>query len=168
MLCKPLSRTPLKAVFTVAVAMFLIGAAQAQVVMVDKPYRQQPAPGAAIDLPIAPYAAPAPATTPVSQVAPVVAAQAAPIATAPAKRWEVLPSDQTLSRALARWAREENLQFFWEAPRDLLAVRASYTGSFEAAVQGVMVDSPKSGYPLHACQYENSVRVLHTSQPCTH
>lgn len=162
MLSKHLSPMQLKAAFTIALAMFLFGSAQAQVVLVDKPYRQQPAPGAGtIDLPIAPYVDPAPAP----QVAPV---QAPSVATVPTKRWEVLLSDQTLSRALARWAREENLQFFWEAPRDLLAVRAAYIGNFEAAIRAVMVDSPTSGYPLHACQYDNSVRVLHTSQPCTH
>jgi hypothetical protein len=160
MLYKPHSPSQLKGALTLALAISLFGSAQAQVTIVDKPYQPAAVQGA-LQLQIAPYAG----SVQTMPVAPVQAPVAAP---APLKRWEILPEDQTLSRALARWAREERLQFFWEAPRDLLAVRASYAGTFEAAIRGVMVDSPTSGYPLHACQYDNSIRVLHTSQPCTH
>lgn len=159
MLCTSLSPMQLKAAFTIALAVALIGGAQAQVVMVDKPFRQQaPASASPIDLSIAPYAPPVAAPAPVPQVV-------APVAV-PAKRWFVYAEDQTLSRALGRWAREEKLPFFWEAPMDIQAVPASYVGNYEAAMLGVMLDSPKSGYPLHACKYDNSIRVLHQSQPC--
>lgn len=106
-------------------------------------------------------------TTPFMEVQPVqnvVAPQA--VAGVGVQRWEVLVEDQKLSRALWRWAQQEGIQFFWEAPKDLVAVKASYTGSFAKAVTELMQDTSASSYPLRACRYDNALRILHTSQSC--
>lgn len=82
------------------------------------------------------------------------------------QRWDVYAEDQKLSRALQRWTAQERLQFFYEAPKEPVAVRASYIGTFDQVVPALMDDTAASGYPLHACRYDNALRVLHVSQPC--
>jgi hypothetical protein len=92
--------------------------------------------------------------------------QAAPPPTPAPQRWEVRISDGTLSRALTRWADEAGLQLVWDAPLDKPALRASYEGSFDTAVETLMIDSKATGYQLHACAYANAIRILHVSQVC--
>ena len=90
----------------------------------------------------------------------------APPAAISPQQWDVFAEDQKLSRAISRWTQKEGIQFFWEAPKDLVAVKASYYGSYAKAISDLMLDTPASGYPLHACRYDNSIRILHTSQTC--
>jgi hypothetical protein len=95
---------------------------------------------------------------------------AAPLAESPAaqppQRWEVQLSDGTLSRALTRWADLAGLQLVWDAPLDKPAMRAEYEGSFEEAVEKLMIDTKATAYELHACAYRNAIRILHVSQTC--
>lgn len=112
-----------------------------------------------IQLPVAPAAAPALPMAPAAQVR----------STPPAptqKEWRIELADASLSRALRRWSREANIPVLWEAPKDLPAVAASYKGDFLGVLTRVMEDSQQSSYPLHACAYDNVVRVLHVSQAC--
>lgn len=168
------------------VCLSLLSAAHSQVNVIDKPYRPAGGTAGAPDLAIQPNtpspSVPAPQVVPqppptrltpvitqmlVNQSIPTVAAPAAPqSAVAPVQRWEVLTEDQKLSRTIARWARKEMLDTFYEAPKDLVAVKANYTGTFAEAVTQLMLDTPSSGYPLRACQYDNSIRILHLSQSC--
>lgn len=91
---------------------------------------------------------------------------ATPLVTPAPERWEVQIADGTLSRALTRWADVEGLQLVWDAPLDKPAMRASYEGSFETAVEKLMIDTKATGYELHACAYANAIRILHVSQIC--
>ncbi len=88
-------------------------------------------------------------------------------AVAASRRWEIRLSDQMLSKALIRWSRDAGMPIMWGAPNDLVAVSAVYTGDFYYALESVMRDTLKSAYPLHACAYDNVVRILHTTQSCT-
>lgn len=107
------------------------------------------------------------ASTASGAAAPTVAAPA-PVAApvAPAKTWAVLPSDGTLSRALQRWAKTEQVNLVYEATADLPAMSVSYTGDFWAVLDQVLADTARGSYPLHGCQYKNVTRILHTSQVC--
>lgn len=131
----------------------------AQVRVIDRPYRatpqQAPAPASGIPFDAAPSAQ-------LFQPAPTAAQPLTP----QLQRWEVLPEDRKLSRALLRWATQERLQFFYEAPQDPVAVRATYFGTFDQAVPELMDDTQVSGYPLRACRYNNALRVRHASQSC--
>ncbi len=139
----------------------------AQVRVIDRAYRPaaQPSSGQLNSIPFDP-----PATGQVNQAQLFAPANSMPPqahpAYVPAQRWDVYVEDQKLSRALMRWASVERLQFFYEAPKEPVAVRASYSGSFDQAVPALMEDTAASGYPLHACRYDNALRVLHVSQPC--
>lgn len=114
-----------------------------------------------VDRPEIQFSIGAPPATSAQPVAPAVQPAAAQL-----QRWEVLPEDRKLSRALLRWATQERLQFFYEAPKDPVAVRATYFGSFDQAVPELMDDTQVSGYPLRACRYNNALRVRHASQSC--
>lgn len=130
-----------------------IAAAQGLTV-VDKPFE---VPRVDPKLPLEPPPArPAPPPAPAPVVAPP-----------PAQEWKIEASDGFLSRALRRWARDAKFPILWQAPKDLPAVPAVYRGDFLTALKRLMEDSTRSDYPLHACAYENVVRVLHDSQSCT-
>lgn len=91
----------------------------------------------------------------------------AAVAPAPAVEWKMDPSDGFMSRTLRRWARDAKATVLWQAPKDLPAIPASYRGDFFDAVRGLMRDSEKFEYPLHACAHDNVVRILHDTQSCT-
>lgn len=171
----------------VLVALVLGGvtSAQSQVVIESKPFRAQrtaqarpAAPAAAeqpFELPIEAYVAPAaPAAPSARSAAPAGLPSATAVAPspaaapAPAPVWEIRLADNNLSRALTRWAAAapDKLPILWEASSDLPAVAARYSGDFLSAIEQVMRDTGNSQYPLHACAYDNVVRVLHVSQPC--
>lgn len=97
---------------------------------------------------------------------PTPAAPPEPQPTQAPQRWEVQIADGTLSRALTRWAEVAGLQLVWDAPLDKPAMRAVYEGSFETAVEKLMIDTRSTGYELHACAYLNAIRILHVSQTC--
>ena len=81
--------------------------------------------------------------------------------------WNVLARDITLSATLTRWGQPGNYQVLWAATKDLPAMNATYQGNFEVALESLMEDTKHSGYPLHACLYNNKVvRVLHATQSC--
>jgi len=84
-----------------------------------------------------------------------------------AREWRVEGADGSLSRALRRWSRDAGYPLLWEAEKDLPAVGATYHGSFIAALEQLMRDTQNSAYPLHACAYDNLVRVIHATQACT-
>ncbi len=84
-----------------------------------------------------------------------------------AETWNVVARDLTLSSTLTRWGQPGGYQVLWAATKDLPAMNATYSGSFEEALEKLMVDTKHSGYPLHACLYNNKVvRVLHATQSC--
>lgn len=144
-----------------------------QPVAASTPSTAAPAPAVA---PLAPVAATAPVPAAVPVAAPTAAATTAapkPVAStppaipAPAPQWRLVPADDTLSAALTRWGSVAGYQVVWQAPKDLPVYAATYTGSFETAVEQVMRDTTLGAYPLHACLYDNRVlRVLHSTQSC--
>lgn len=100
-------------------------------------------------------------------VTPTPTRTASTVAAAPPPHtWEIQLSDGTLSKALIRWSRGSELPVSWEAGKDFPATKATYGGSFLDAVEQVMTDTARSQYPLHACAYDNVLRVLHVSQSC--
>jgi hypothetical protein len=115
--------------------------------------------------------APAPMLLPVApapQAPAPVEVRPVPLAPpAPTPEWRIELADGSLSRALRRWSREAKYPILWEAPKDLPAVAATYRSEFLQALTSVMEDSQNSEYPLHACAYDNVVRVLHVTQSCT-
>ncbi len=81
--------------------------------------------------------------------------------------WRITQNDATISNAVNRWATPSGYQIVWQAEKDLPSYIASYQGSFESALESLMTDTKHSGYPLHACLYDNKVvRVLHVTQSC--
>lgn len=120
--------------------------------------------------PAAPAAAAAPAPAPapaVTTATPKLASNTPSAIPVPAPQWRLAPADDTLSAALTRWGSVAGYQVVWQAPKDLPVYAATYTGSFEAAVEQVMRDTTLGPYPLHACLYDNRVlRVLHSTQSC--
>lgn len=146
-----------------------------QPVAASTPSTAAPAAAAAV-APPAPVAASAPVPAAMPVAAPTAAATTAaakPVAStppaipAPAPQWRLVPADDTLSAALTRWGSVAGYQVVWQAPKDLPVYAATYTGSFETAVEQVMRDTTLGAYPLHACLYDNGVlRVLHSTQSC--
>jgi hypothetical protein len=123
------------------------------------------------ELPIEAYVAPAAPAAPGGTLGNGCGARgcgAQPGRRACAPVWEIRLADNNLSRALTRWAAAapDKLPILWEASSDLPAVAARYSGDFLSAIEQVMRDTGNSQYPLHACAYDNVVRVLHVSQPC--
>ncbi len=82
--------------------------------------------------------------------------------------WEVLLSDGNLYKALSRWALQDGRPVHWEAGKEYPAVYAQYKGSYTQAFEQVMKDTANSSYRLHACEHDNVIRVLHSSQSCRH
>lgn len=81
--------------------------------------------------------------------------------------WRITQNDATISNAVNRWATQSGYQIVWQAEKDLPSYIANYQGSFEAALESLMTDTKHSGYPLHACLYDNKVvRILHVTQSC--
>ena len=92
---------------------------------------------------------------------------AAPVIKPVLQTWTVQARDITLSTTLTRWGHPGNYQVLWAASKDLPAMNATYQGSFEVALESLMEDTKHSGYPLHACLYNNKVvRILHATQSC--
>lgn len=111
--------------------------------------------------PVAPAPA-GPAAAPEVRVA--AATPPAPVfrvATVP--RWEVLTSDMTLSKTLARWAQDAGYRLQWDAPRNfLIGAPTGFGGDFETAVSALL-STPGirlSEFPLEACVYSNSPPLL--------
>jgi hypothetical protein len=128
----------------------LAGSAAAQAVRSSEgayPYRAP-----ALNLPVAP----AP-----QEPAPVVVAARDQV-----REWQITAADGSLARALARWAKDADYPVLWEADKELPAIPARYEGSFMSAVEQVMRDSGNSAYPVHACAYDNLVRVIQDAQVC--
>ncbi|ALT76539.1 TcpQ domain-containing protein [Paucibacter sp. KCTC 42545] len=122
---------------------------------------------AAIAFPVAAsVAASAPAAVPVqsSNKAAEIAEVSPPVE--PPQRWEIDAADGTLSRALKRWAERADIPLVWDAPKDKAALRAAYVGTFDEAITQVMVDTRFSEYRLHACAFDNVIRIIHESQSC--
>lgn len=121
-----------------------------------------PAPNPVAVVPSA-VARPAPAQAPITVVA---SPPPPPVAPPAASVWEIQLSDGTLSKALIRWSRASGLPMLWEAGKDMPAVTARYQGSYLDVLESVMADTARSQYPLHACAYDNVVRILHVAQSC--
>lgn len=94
------------------------------------------------------------------------ASNAIEIAAKPQPVWHIRNTDSTLSKALARWALGSTPPISWEAEKDFPATNAVYQGTYLGVVEQVMRDTARSQYPLHACVYQNVVRILHASQSC--
>lgn len=84
-----------------------------------------------------------------------------------AQEWKIELADGSLSRTMRRWSRVASFPVLYEAPKDLPVVAATYTGDFLQVIEQVMRDTANSSYPLHACAFDNVVRILHISQNCT-
>lgn len=84
----------------------------------------------------------------------------------PLQEWQIRNTDGTLSKALARWAASSTPPISWEAEKDFPATNATYHGTYFEVLEQVMRDTARSQYPLHACVYQNVIRVLHASQSC--
>lgn len=156
----------------------LVGAsaAHAQINVMSQPFRAGTAPSSSAELTVAsvapqaitnsaPHLAVRSLNRP-SAVAGSTGQSTAKHSVAAPRRWAILAEDQTLSRALERWALQEGLELVWEAPKDLAVVRAMYLGPFEKVIREVMLDTRSDGYPLHACRSGGVLRVLQSSQPC--
>lgn len=102
--------------------------------------------------------------------APAAAASAPapePVATKPVPEiWKVEATDVTLSRTLKRWAEKSGMPVVWDAEQDKPALAGQYEGTFEEAVEKLMIDSKYSRYKVHACAFDNVIRILHESQLC--
>lgn len=92
------------------------------------------------------------ASAPVAVVAPV---------------WTISPTDNTIRRALAKWATKAGWQLQWDAPEDvLITVNASFTGDFRTAVNGLFSSLSASDVNLNALLYSGNhvVRVVEVGQ----
>lgn len=68
------------------------------------------------------------------------------------KSWTIKPDDVSVQFALSRWAKEAGWQFVWEAPRDFpVTVTATFTGTFDEAISGVVKSLATSDMPVRAC-----------------
>lgn len=122
-------------------------------------------------LPIAPLAKPAPdpavmdsaVAVPAPVSVPTLETQAVTASVAPV--WNIYASDGSLSKALGRWSRGKT-PIAWEADKDFPAIQANYTGNYLSVIEQVMRDTERSQYPLHACVYDNVIRILHVTQSC--
>lgn len=161
-----------RVVIVAVIAAASMAAGAEDIEFVDKPYRE----GAAVRrLPVAPYPAATKESRPPSAGS-AAASAPLPVASAPAandlpkspnvERWVIEPTDGSLSRALKRWSERSSVPLVWEAPKDKPAFRAEYFGSFDQAIENVMIDTGKTEYRLHACAFDNVVRILHELQPC--
>lgn len=105
-----------------------------------------------------------PAKVPEPAAVPVAAAPPGPVfLVASVPRWEVLTSDMTLSKTLARWAKDAGYRLQWDASRNfLIGAPTGFSGDFETAVSALL-GTPGirlSEYPLEACLYSNSPPLL--------
>ena len=83
-------------------------------------------------------------------------------------RFAIEAKDETLYRALLRWSVNGGHRLVWDAGVDFPARDATYPASeLNQAIEMVMADTRRSGYPLHACWYANKViQIFHVSQVC--
>ncbi len=89
---------------------------------------------------------------------------------APVPEWALVPeTDKTLSRALARWVELAGWQLAWDAQIDYpLDLRASFSGSFEEAINKVATSLATAERPLHFTFYDgNKVLRVSGSTPAT-
>lgn len=69
-------------------------------------------------------------------------------------KYEVLDTDQTLSKTLERWGKSAGWVLVWDTDFDLmLAAKATYQGSFEDAIRSVFAELSQSRVPLKATMY---------------
>ena len=86
----------------------------------------------------------------------------------PPPRFAIEAKDETLSRALLRWSANGGHRLVWDAGVDFPVRDATYAASeLKQAIDLVMADTQRSGYPLHACWHADQIiRILHVSQAC--
>lgn len=89
----------------------------------------------------------------------------APAATA-GRIWEIHAGDKSVRTVLERWSKEVGYQLLWELPVDLeLNAVATLNGSFEEALDAVLLALADSDYPVEAMIYENhAVRIVKRAQ----
>lgn len=123
------------------------------------------APQQAVAAPVT--ASPAPQVPGVVAGESVVAPKTQPVKKADPNSWEVRPADQTLAVAFQRWGAQAQVPVIWDVSRDFPAVRAQYKGDFYGAIEAAMVDTRFSDIPLHACVYNNAVRIVRLTEFCS-
>ena len=98
---------------------------------------------------------------------PTVAPSAAP-ARNEGRAWVVLLSDRNVRRTLERWSQQAGQQLVYDVEKDLdLAAEATFPGSYDDAVGGLMAGLQRSELPVRACLYSNLVtRIVRRNQPC--
>lgn len=99
-------------------------------------------------------------------VAKALAQQAEPQATSDRRVWRITPSQKTLSRALADWAKEVGVRLVWRSNVDLPIRRpAEYvTPKFFAAMSGLLADAGACGYQFFYSVKGRTVTVISVKQ----
>ena len=89
-----------------------------------------------------------------------------PAEPSPAQEWKITSADKNVRTLLERWskeAKEARYQILWEVPRDLeLGAITSVSGTFEDALDSVLLSLVDSEYPIEAVMYDgnNVVRIV--------
>lgn len=81
------------------------------------------------------------------------------------QQWKITNADKNVRILLERWskeAKEARYQIIWEIPRDLeLGAIATVSGTFEDALESVLISLVDSEYPIEALMYDNNaVRIV--------
>ena len=72
--------------------------------------------------------------------------------------WVVRASDKTIRRTLNRWAKDAGYSVVWGVLQDIsIDTDATFSGSFEDAVQSVLEAISASEFPVEAVVYDNKV-----------
>ena len=91
---------------------------------------------------------------------------AQPVEPPPTQEWKVTSADKDVRSLLDRWskeAKEARYQILWEVPRDLeLGAIATVSGTFEDALDSVLLSLVDAEYPIEAVMYDgnNVVRIV--------
>lgn len=73
-------------------------------------------------------------------------------------KWEIRLSDGLISRALKRWEVDSGWRIVWDSPKDFpVMAGVSFSGSIEAAIEGLVESLASSDAPMKATFHPNKV-----------
>lgn len=76
----------------------------------------------------------------------------------PQPQWNISLADRSIRALFDRWCKDAGYQLLWEVSVDLqLGASATITGTFEEALNSVLVSLNSSEYPIEAMIYDNRV-----------
>ena len=80
--------------------------------------------------------------------------------------WTVRTTDKTIRRTLMRWGKEAGYNVVWDVMQDInIDAEATFSGTFEDAVRGVLEAITASEFPVEAEGYDNKVvRIVKMSR----